>query len=339
MKTYLLPKNGNFYKANLHTHTTLSDGRLTPEEVKELYQKYGYSIVAYTDHEVFMPHNELTDESFLALNGYEGSAYDSKGSTAFHVRKTTHICFIAKKDSQSIQPCWNGNTRFYNDKTRHLVKFDESKPYYVPVYSAEGINEYTKLVKEAGFFVIYNHPGWSYEDYTNYMGYDNMDAMEIFNGSSILGGYDDYNPRVYDDMLRGGKRLYCVGADDNHNIHPENARGFDSARGFTVIKAEQLTYPCVINALENGHFYASEGPEIYDLYVEDRMLHVKSSPADRINCNYGIRCAQTKADENGIPVTEAVFQLPENFGYFRITVIDKQGRHACSNAYFEDDVP
>ena len=55
MKTYLLPKEGNFYKANLHCHTTVSDGKRTPEEIKELYMRNGYSIVAYTDHEVLIP--------------------------------------------------------------------------------------------------------------------------------------------------------------------------------------------------------------------------------------------------------------------------------------------
>ena len=50
MKKYLLPENGTFYKANLHCHTVLSDGRLTPEQVRELYMSRGYSIVAFTDH-------------------------------------------------------------------------------------------------------------------------------------------------------------------------------------------------------------------------------------------------------------------------------------------------
>ena len=33
MKKYLLPENGQFYKANLHCHSTVSDGHLTPEEM------------------------------------------------------------------------------------------------------------------------------------------------------------------------------------------------------------------------------------------------------------------------------------------------------------------
>ena len=39
MKKYLLPEKGNFYKANLHTHSTISDGKLTPEAVKEAYKE------------------------------------------------------------------------------------------------------------------------------------------------------------------------------------------------------------------------------------------------------------------------------------------------------------
>ena len=65
MKKYLLPREGKFYKANMHCHTNISDGKMTPEEVKTAYKKNGYSIVAYTDHEIMMPHYELRDEEFL----------------------------------------------------------------------------------------------------------------------------------------------------------------------------------------------------------------------------------------------------------------------------------
>ena len=67
MRKYLLPKDGNFYKANLHCHTTVSDGLWTPEETKKNYMEQGYSIVAFTDHDVMIPHPELEDESFLPL--------------------------------------------------------------------------------------------------------------------------------------------------------------------------------------------------------------------------------------------------------------------------------
>ena len=34
MKFELIPESGHFYKTNLHSHTTISDGAQTPEEVK-----------------------------------------------------------------------------------------------------------------------------------------------------------------------------------------------------------------------------------------------------------------------------------------------------------------
>ena len=71
MKKYLLPQEGIFFKANLHAHTTLSDGRLTPEQLKDFYLAHGYSIVAYTDHRRYAFHKELCDEHFLALAAYE----------------------------------------------------------------------------------------------------------------------------------------------------------------------------------------------------------------------------------------------------------------------------
>ena len=49
MKKYLLPEGGKFYKANLHCHTTVSDGKMTPEEIKKYYKilirKYKYVII------------------------------------------------------------------------------------------------------------------------------------------------------------------------------------------------------------------------------------------------------------------------------------------------------
>ena len=71
MKKYLLPNEGTFFKANLHSHSTFSDGALTPAEMKAVYQAQGYSIVAYTDHDLMFHHRELNDNSFLALSGFE----------------------------------------------------------------------------------------------------------------------------------------------------------------------------------------------------------------------------------------------------------------------------
>lgn len=38
------------HKGNLHTHTTQSDGRLTPDQVIDAYHQRGYTVLALTDH-------------------------------------------------------------------------------------------------------------------------------------------------------------------------------------------------------------------------------------------------------------------------------------------------
>ena len=106
MRKYLLPENGNFYKANLHSHSNLSDGKLSPEEMKALYKKHGYSVIAYTDHDMLIPHHDLTDDDFLALSGFEVEI-NQDGSPLKKTDKTCHLCFIAKSSDMDIQPCWH----------------------------------------------------------------------------------------------------------------------------------------------------------------------------------------------------------------------------------------
>lgn len=95
MRKYLLPKEGKFYKANLHMHTTISDGQLTLEETKKMYMEKGYSIVAFTDHEVMVPHNDLTDENFLAITSTEIS-FNITYEREFTYNKVYHLNFYSK---------------------------------------------------------------------------------------------------------------------------------------------------------------------------------------------------------------------------------------------------
>ncbi len=334
MKKYLLPNTGKFFKANLHCHTTISDGNWTPEKVKEEYKKHGYSIVAYTDHELMVAHPELCDEDFIALNGYELEAKQTEKNWAQN--KRCHMCFIALNPTLDKHVCWNEENNGYTwgnaAQLADTAKYDEKEAHFVRSYDGECVSEMMKRGREAGFFVTYNHPTWSTESYDQYMSYNNMHAMEMVNYSCVSSGYEEYNSRVYDDMLRGGKRIYCVCTDDNHNKHG------DSFGGFTMIKAEKLEYGLITKALLNGDFYASEGPEIHELYVEDGKVFIKTSPAAKISIVTDVIHARSVGGDGAEPVTEASFEIHSDAKYFRIVVIDKAGKHACTNAFFVDEL-
>ena len=340
MKKMLLSSEKNFYKANLHCHTNLSDGALSPEEVKKVYKDMGYSVVAYTDHDLLIPHDELNDKSFLALHGFEMEINENQQYPGNPRIKTCHICLIGIEPDNITQPMFGTKYTYIGNSASNipLVKRDMSLPDYERLYSADGITDIMTRGREAGFFVTYNHPTWSRETYAEYMNYHGMHAMEIMNGGSFCIFYDEYNPRVYDDILSGGERIYCIGADDNHN-HPRDGRMWDSGVAFTVINAESLDYRTVTRALLDGDFYASEAPEIYELTYEDGKIKIKTSHADRIFCNFDIRKALGAfAKVEGKPICEAEFKIPEGAGWFRITVTDEKGKHACTNAYFLDEL-
>ena len=329
MKKFLLPEEGSFYKANLHCHSTVSDGRWSPERIKREYMAKGYSVIAYTDHDVLIPHPELTDEHFVALSGYEMEIDEVRQDGK--QGKTCHMCLVALAPDNVKQVCWHrsrylfGNARNYREQVRF---YDE--PDYERSFTHECISDMMRRGREAGFFVTYNHPVWSLEDFRDYSGYEGMHAMEICNWGCVVEGYDDYVPQVYDDLLRLGKRIYCIGADDNHNSIE------DSFGAFTVIKAPELTYRAITQALLDGHFYASQGPEIYGLWIEDGRVHIRCSDARKIECNFDIRRAFCAWGRPGEPLREASFPLPERASYVRLTVTDFEGNHANTNAYWLD---
>lgn len=329
MKKYLISGEGNFYKANLHSHSTVSDGELTPAEMKELYMKNGYSVIAFTDHNHFVTHNELSDESFLALNGVENAA-DERGKPQFYDR-CCDICFIALSPERKLHPFQDENA----------PRGDTEYSPFVPEYCAEDVNRMIKTGRENGFFATYNHPTWSLENYEKYMSYHGMNAMEIFNYSSSVDGYNEYNCDIYDDMLRGGEKIYCIATDDNHNRAP-GTRHWDSFGGFTMIKAPSLKYEDVTAALVKGDFYASRGPVIKALWIDtdDCSVHIECEKVVKMVCTRGgRRCRAVFAEEQGVEyLDEVYFSINKDDIYFRITVFDENGLTADTNAYFIDSL-
>ena len=339
MKKFLLPENGQFYKANLHCHTNVSDGRLSPAEMKEEYKKRGYSIIAYTDHNILVAHPELTDDTFLALHGLEYDlTEEAKDNEPFHRLKTCHICMVSTNPDYVVQPCFWNSWLYQNLPDKSVVQRDESIPPYEFQYTPEYINDMIKTARDKGYFVTYNHPAWSQEGYEIYSKYEGMNAMEICNYGCMTEGYHDYNPHVYDELLRQGKKLYCIATDDNHNSHPMDSPRCDSFGGFTMIKADKLEYRAIGEALLKGNFYASQGPEIHSLYVEDNKLHIKTSDAAKIVFTTGLRHAFCAYPTEGDTINEAEFELRPDDIYVRVTVFDKSGKPADTNAYFMEDI-
>ena len=249
-----IKKNAPQYKANLHCHSVLSDGKLTPAELKAAYKANGYSVLCITDHEYPYDHSEMTENDFLMLTGYEAYIRKFENGCGEVYTPEIHINLIAKEPHNLAYVGWNDKYCKYAKDPAVRDGFNKVGSQETRRYDVEYINSFLKCAKENGYLCTHNHPYWSMEDWTMIEQYEGFFSMEMCNYSSFLLNRLEYNADLYDYLLRRGKRIFCHSADDNHNGRPFGDPGCDSFGGFTMILAEELTYPSVIKALELGDF-------------------------------------------------------------------------------------
>lgn len=71
-------------RGQLHTHTTLSDGALTPQEVADVYASLGFDFLAFTDHDHLLKPADLRQlrlvkSPMILFSGIELTVRCSKG--------------------------------------------------------------------------------------------------------------------------------------------------------------------------------------------------------------------------------------------------------------------
>ena len=93
----------------------------------------------------------------------------------------------------------------------------------------------------------------------------------------------------------------------------------------------------ILQALRDGMFYSTQGPEIKSISVEGDDIRVECSPCSRINFianRYNGHCIRSKKAD----LTEGEWKNAKGWliptTYFRIECIDEQGRIAWSNPIY-----
>lgn len=337
---YLIDPKRNWYKANLHTHSTLSDGKQTPRELKEVYKSLGYQILCITDHELCIDHSYLTDKDFLMLTGYEMGGINSEKWN--RRAKTYHLCYLSREPHNTQQVY---RIKKFSDEARALMQDADVEYPWRWSYSTESINEMIALGREQNYLVTYNHPGWSLQSYPDYAGLKGLWGLELYNSTCCVDGHDDNNQKVYQDLLTLGNQLCPVAADDLHN-----ATNLRKIKGFCMIGAEALEYGAVIRALEEGHVYASTGPQILSVRYDEGMVYVECDGAQHINLNTQFRFAKQVRAEVGQTITEAAFDIrlwledcteeeaSADSPFFRITVVGTDGSMAYTRPFRRSEI-
>ena len=93
-----------------------------------------------------------------------------------------------------------------------------------------------------------------------------------------------------------------------------------------MIKAESLSYESIINALKKGDFYASCGPEIYDLYIEDNKVESVRKMIELVYKVNNETFIMPDADTMSVAAKNALLKVIEecpNNNYFIMTLEDE----------------
>lgn len=317
-------KTGNWYKGNLHCHTTNSDGALTPAQVVDLYRKNGYSFLALSDHDIYTDYRkELNTEEFIVLPAVEASAvlYQERGKSerlsVHHIHGILGTEEMQKKASAGL---------FSNMERLPILKFYESWN------GAEVAQNLENELEAHGCVTTYNHPVWSRVKEKDFIDLDGITALEIFNYGTEIESGTGFDTIHWDVMLRNGKKVFGFASDDNHNEEKLD----DSFGGYIVVKADNLDHESIIQSVINGNYYSSSGPDIYDWGIRDGVAYVECSPVQRVHFIAGnlINAGATVLSKPNQELTRAEIQLKGNESYIRVECIDKSGKIAWSNPLF-----
>jgi hypothetical protein len=298
---------GRFWRGNLHAHSTVSDGGLSPAAIRDLYRAAGYDFVAITDHFLDAFGYPLTD-----ITADDGPDFVSIPSAELHAGKI------------EAGEHW------------HLLGIGLPAGFAPPSADETGPTLAGRALA-AGAFVAAAHPAWYGATPAEVESLGPIHAVEVWNATVL-----DSNDRpdswyVLDQLLSRGRRYLAIAADDAHFRERP-----DALQAWVWVKAERLGAADLVSALMAGSFYASTGPELRSIEVDEAgSLRIECSPVDHI---FVTARGSQEAGVHGTAITEAVFDLERiwrpvvgaplggfDSPFCRVTIRDAQGRRAWSN--------
>lgn len=185
----LFDSNQRFYKGNLHTHTTCSDGKHTPEEVLEEYAQHGYDFIALTDH--WKVGGERRFDDMLVLPGVE---YDFTFET----------------------------------QVLHLVALMPDAGCGEKIKRGMSHGEVIRIVNGCGGVPIAAHPAWSLNTPDFLASLDGIAIAEVYNTLSDepINARRGDSSSILDVTAANGKLFRHVAADDSHFYVGEQCRSY-----------------------------------------------------------------------------------------------------------------
>jgi len=192
-------------------------------------------------------------------------------------------------------------------------------------------------IRGLGGLAFVAHPYWSAQTARDLLTTDGYTGIEVWNATCAVRWGKGLASVQWDELLQAGRHVVALASDDAHHRVDQ---GDDVGLGWVVVRCGALTATAILDALREGHFYASTGPEVLDLQLEyDAQAAAGSGPVARVRCspcraihficNGPLGRALHAAP--GAMLTEATLRLHRAATYLRVECVDAEGKTAWTN--------
>jgi hypothetical protein len=208
-----------WYRGDLHLHTVHSDGERDPGEMVSAARAGGLDFIVSTEHNTNAANRvwpECRTGSLLVIPGEEVT--------------TRHGHWLAMGLPAHGWVDWR-----YGPRDGVFPRF------------ADG-------VREAGGLVVAAHPSVPLPGSAWEFGFGHVDALEVWNGRWNVD--DELSLRIWQRLLRQGRRIAAVGGSDSHGKH----QPVGSPQ--TAVHAGELSTPAIVDGLRRGRSYLVQSRDV-----------------------------------------------------------------------------
>ena len=278
----------SWFKGNLHTHSLWSDGDDFPEMILQWYKDHGYQFVALSDHNSVAEGEFWYEIKEREVRNRTLEKYLDKFGDWVEVRREANSTYVRLKTYEEYKAKMEIPESFTIIRSEEVTSQFEKKPVHINV---SNIQEKIEPIKGSSVLDImqqtinkvreqreqFNIPMFAHINHPNF-GYGvNVEDMKNLNGERFFEVYNGH-PAVHNegdafhmdtetmwDLInihyhkKGQPLLLGIATDDSHHYHESSSDLSNTGRGWVMVQSEDLSANNLIEAMEEGQFYASSG--------------------------------------------------------------------------------
>ena len=287
---------GRFLKGNLHTHTTNSDGKLSPQETVDLYREHGYDFLAITDHRRLTPTDGLRADGLTLLPGMELHPGTAALGQANHMVGIGMESELDLSEATSLQ----AGLDFIADRCR---------------------------------FAFIAHPYWSSLSSCELWDIEGHIGLEVFNYTCEVGIGRGESAVHWDDLLARGRRPLGLAVDDAHMNRPDALGGWIMVKA-PASDAESIIAAVIAGDFysSSGPVIEDVNVDGSQVHVRCSPCRVINVICPVPGC--GATAGHGEADDGLL--SDVTLTINETWQPIRIECVDERGRKAWTNPLWPD---